>query len=283
MPSAIITSETLLAGVFLAVALFVVLIWLYIREAKAKRAPAAPTLDLTEMTILFQTMRSVIRDQKSLAREFNKSVDRKVALVRKVVRHVVDAHREIADTQRRLMQALKQAQSDVARIQQRLGILEDAAAQAAPPPDPAQAAEQRDTEAELLDIVAQPDDAEAGDDLIDNWVGLDFVGEEPDEDGFEVPETVPESPRDPELARQAFRALLSMDEPEAQPGSSSSPAPLLGRDDGGNGRDRTELVRARVYEYHDAGMSVPQIAQELGIGKGEVRLMISLREKQPGR
>ena len=283
MPSAIITSETLLAGVFLAVALFVVLIWLYIREAKAKRAPAAPTLDLTEMTILFQTMRSVIRDQKSLAREFNKSVDRKVALVRKVVRHVVDAHREIADTQRRLMQALKQAQSDVARIQQRLGILEDAAAQAAPPPDPAQAAEQRDTEAELLDIVAQPDDAEAGDDLIDNWVGLDFVGEEPDEDGFEVPETVPESPRDPELARQAFRALLSMDEPEAQRGSSSAPSPLVGRDDGGNGRDRTELVRARVYEYHDAGMSVPQIAQELGIGKGEVRLMISLREKQPGQ
>jgi len=283
MPSAIITSDTLLAGVFLAVALFVVLIWLYIREAKAKRAKAAPTLDLTEMAILFQTMRSVIRDQKSLAREFNKSVDRKVALVRKVVRHVVDAHREIADTQRRLMQVLKQAQSDVARIQQRLGILEDAAAQAAPPPDAGQAAEQRDTQAELLDVVAQPDDAEAGDDFIDNWVGLDFVGEEPEEDGFEVPEAVPESPRDPELARQAFRALLSMDEPEAQPGSSSSPSPLLARDDGGNGRDRTELVRARVYEYHDAGMSVAQIAQELGIGKGEVRLMISLREKQPGQ
>jgi predicted transcriptional regulator len=34
-----------------------------------------------------------------------------------------------------------------------------------------------------------------------------------------------------------------------------------------------------VYEYHDAGMSVGEIAQELGIGKGEVRLVISLRQK----
>jgi len=282
MPSATITSETLLTGVYLALALFVVLIWLYARKAKAKRTPAAQALDLTEMAILFQTMRSLIRDQKSLARDFNKSVDRKVALIRKVVRHVVDAHTEIADNQRRLMLALKQAQSDTARIQQRLGILEDAAAQPpAPNPEAAQAQQQPESQAELLDIVAQPDEAEAGDDLIDNWVGLDFLGEEPDDNGLEVPEVVPDSPREPELARQAFRALLSMDEPEARPGSSSSP--LLAPDDGGNGRDRTELVRSRVYEYHDAGMSVAQVAQELGIGKGEVRLMISLREKQPGR
>ena len=283
MPSVIIANETLLAGVFVAMALFVVLIWLYIREARAKRASPPPTLDLTGMTILFQTMRSVIRDQKSLAREFNKSVDRKVALIRKVVGHVVDAHREVADAQRRLMEALNQAQSDVIRIQQRLGIVEDAAPQAPPPHAPPQAPSQRDTQAQLLDVVAQPDDAEAVDDLIDNWVGLDFVGEEPDDDSSEVPQTMPESPRDPELARQAFRALLSMDDTKAQPAAAPGPAPLPARDDGGNGRDRTELVRARVYEYHDAGMSVPQIAQELGIGKGEVRLMISLRQKQPGR
>jgi hypothetical protein len=37
-------------------------------------------------------------------------------------------------------------------------------------------------------------------------------------------------------------------------------------------------LQRRVQEYADAGMSVPQISRELGIGKGEVRLILSLRE-----
>jgi len=279
----LITTDVLLAGVFFAIGVFVVLVWLYRREAQAKRPPAGPRLDLTEMAILFQTMRSMIRDQKSLARDFNTSVDRKVALIRKVVKHVIDAHKEIAATQRQLMAGLQQTQGDLAGIQQRLGIVEDEVAKTVPLAEEASAAGPAADEAALLDIVAQPDDSETPEDLIDNWAGLDFVGEDVDEDAFEVPEGVPESPRDPELARQAFRALLSMDGPDGQAKAASGTSPLVDREGGGNGRDRTELLRTRVHEYHDAGMTVPQIAQELGIGKGEVRLMISLREKKPRR
>ena len=41
-------------------------------------------------------------------------------------------------------------------------------------------------------------------------------------------------------------------------------------------------LHARVYDYNDASMSVAQIAQELGIGKGEVRLILSLRKGKGG-
>jgi predicted transcriptional regulator len=35
-----------------------------------------------------------------------------------------------------------------------------------------------------------------------------------------------------------------------------------------------------VYEYNDAGMTVAEIAHEIGIGKGEVRLILSLRKNR---
>ena len=38
------------------------------------------------------------------------------------------------------------------------------------------------------------------------------------------------------------------------------------------------MVQSRVYEYNDAGMSVAQISKAIGIGKGEVRLILSLRK-----
>jgi hypothetical protein len=54
---------------------------------------------------------------------------------------------------------------------------------------------------------------------------------------------------------------------------------LPGRPDPGNGKTHFPPVHARVYDYSDAGMSVAQIASELGMGKGEVRLILSLRKE----
>src|SRR5690606_34052701 len=85
-------------------------------------------------------------------------------------------------------------------------------------------------------------------------------------------------------ARAAFRSLLDMQHeaphavPEApRPGITPAPAPA-GHAGEANGQRKLTPLQRRVHEYADAGMSVPQIARELGIGKGEVRLILSLRE-----
>jgi len=68
--------------------------------------------------------------------------------------------------------------------------------------------------------------------------------------------------------------LLNLSE---EPAQDQSPALAPGKT---NGRSRSGTLRARVLEYSDAGMSVPEIARELGLGKGEVRLILSIGAKE---
>lgn len=94
-----------------------------------------------------------------------------------------------------------------------------------------------------------------------------------------------------EAAREAFRALLNMpmgqDAPLApveMPGQTRAMAAAMR----GNGGAPEEVqfsapLQQRVLEYSEAGMTVAEVSRELGIGKGEVRLMLSLaRQSQPG-
>ncbi len=111
------------------------------------------------------------------------------------------------------------------------------------------------------------------------WAGLDFISPPP---GVYFPQKAPgqkpPEPGDPEAARQAFRALLNLGQERGLEAASRT-----GTLDQPSGEDGAEgPLRSRVYEYSDAGMSIAEIASELGIGKGEVRLILSLRE-QGGR
>lgn len=98
---------------------------------------------------------------------------------------------------------------------------------------------------------------------------------------FELPKAVPDSSDDLAASRNAFRQLLSL-EPAAQPVKADPLDRLGGQSKPGNGRHgNLTPVQRRVYEYSDAGMRVPEIARELGVGKGEVRLILSLRKDKP--
>jgi len=113
--------------------------------------------------------------------------------------------------------------------------------------------------------------------LVDGWVGMDFGGADTVADEFEAaPSIPPETPEDPESAREAFRALLNMEgnRTARPPATRGEPGATVR---GGNGQGRIPPLHARVYEYNDAGMTVAQIARELGVGKGEIRLILSLR------
>jgi hypothetical protein len=82
-----------------------------------------------------------------------------------------------------------------------------------------------------------------------------------------------------ESSREALRSLLGLDRPSLAPvperGAKVEVAAVPPQING-HGKSFSPGVRARVDEYHKAGMSVAEIAHELGLGKGEVRLILSL-------
>lgn len=252
----------LVAGATAVCVTFGLLFWLYGRLKEGPRPPvnANPLNNMAELSILFQTMRGLVREQKMLARDFNRSLDAKVEVVREAVRQVLAGYEQLMQMQKTIKAQLEQANL---------------------PKQDVTLEETMEDDFPALRAIAAPEEA----DLIDNW-----HVELPDaEAAEEVPaEAAPDqAASDPAPSREVRDALLNMGEPlqpfaapaesdlanaQSQWAASAGQAPPVPS----NG---TAALRSRVYKYHDAGMSISAIAQELGLGKGEIRLMLSLREK----
>jgi len=263
-------------------AMLAVLLLLYVASQRGRyRAPLpGPRDDFAKMLILFQTMRDLLEQQKQLARELNEAIDAKVTFVKDRVEaaqidlanmrtdveelsRAIDVHRS-ADTRREFGETPTTPTSKDSVE----SMIPNPSSDAPPPED-------------RLRLLALPDrDAKVADRL-DSWVGLD-LGTHADTVAPEsLPEPDLEKPADPESAREAFKSLLSQE-----------PLPRIGRGEAEadrqdersakpNGEGRiTPAIKGRVFEYSAAGMTISQIAKELGIGKGEVRLILSLRDIQ---
>ena len=281
-------SDGLIAMGFVAVGTVLLLLVLLLarlrRETAGNSADGARSAqdDLSHMRILLQTMRDMLDQQKALAREFNKSLDGKVTIIRKVVRAVADEHTRLNETHQELNRMTADTKADLAWI--RAHVAAAAGPATGPMPDRRTPGEETVPPSEAapappLLAVAAPLESRSEDDLIEDWVGLDFGTDEPDPYAFDVPSAAPEVPEDPEAAREAFRTLLNLADEEpaaASPKKAAAPAAPART----NGRRRSRTLRARVLEYSDAGMSVPEIARELGLGKGEVRLILSIGAKE---
>jgi len=251
----------IVAGSIAVCVTFGLLFWLYGRLKEGPRRPvnANRLENLAELTILFQTMRGLVREQKMLARDFNRSLDAKVEVVREAVRQVLAGYEQLMHMQKALKTRLEQAL----------------------PKQEITAEETGDADLPALRAIAAPEAA----DLIDNWL-VRLTGAEATEDA-PAEAALDRAAPDPAPSRKARNALLNMGEPlepvaapadpeaaDAQSEVSASAEQALA--DRSNG---TAALRSRVYKYHDAGMSVSAIAQELGLGKGEIRLMLNLRNK----
>lgn len=332
---------------------FALLVILYTRqERRQRRARKNTDTDKADLTILFQTMRDVVGQQKELARQFNTDLESKLNAVKQILAQSLEKNKRLYEMQQGLAVELEEAKAHVRAVQQQMTQLRNSTIpphragpgaerpplgpaavsapkppppaqdvfppqsntrEGAPPlgfvvppePAPAQAAprlevrpafptppiprtesaatmrpavpEKRPAPGELRVTVDEP---LAGTGLtkaeFQPWVGaeLGYLPAEPEE---EPP--VPEAPEDPEASRRAFRVLLNM--PPAPSAASAAPptdTPLPAP--GGNGSATLAPMQQRVLEYSNAGMSVVQISRELGIGKGEVRLMLSLARQK---
>jgi hypothetical protein len=300
-----------------------------------------PQDDFTNMLMLFQTMRDILEQQKDLARDLNKSLDRRVAMIREDVTKAQEDMEGMHATVRRLSAMLENTERKVEPEDLRLTTPAPPVASAPPvepvppvppsPPSPnveaaytespilapVQDPESQETEAQAVpspvdehtpretipeghdaaletlrglevgdvtpSVMDRPDAPTPPPDLLDAWVGLD-VGPEVDHE-FDVPEELPVAPDDGDSARQAFRTLLNLEQPPlstAPEPMNAEPAPDSAQSEAGtngsNGSGTLTPLQRRVYEYKDAGMAIQDIARELGVGKGEIRLILSLRK-----
>lgn len=261
-----------------ALAALALLVALYWRNERREHARHRQTrADITDMTILFQTMRDIIGQQKAMARGFNEDMEKKMAMVRQVLAQGMERNEKLYERQKQLEALIDESQARLDSLQRQLrhaaDLAQRGAREAAPPMPPA-------PNPPMADIAPVPPPAPAAGAAglrMDPWEPSDFEILPP------VPAPVAEeayhpapvaSPAEASAAREAFRALLDLDpvtglEDDRAP-AQDAPPPKDGAD-----RD-TAVLRRRVAEYHQAGMGVGDIARELGIGKGEVRLLLSL-------
>ncbi len=284
----------------------VFLLWFYRRNEIRERDRMRQTkADIADMTILFQTMRDIIKQQKELARDFNTKLDAKMSLVKQIMTQGIERNKELYERQQTLVLQIEEAEQQLQSLQRQLTILRDAAENQAPmmrlhavlpsqaPPHaavpvPAQEASPLglrpgSPRAEELPPAASPHPQMPV--AFADWADFE-TGTGEGSPAVEEEEEVhaPGGPEDPLAARNAFRALLNMDpQPIFRP---AAPIPPLGPGspsdapgDNGGVPKITPLQR-RVLEYRNAGMDIAQIAKELGIGKGEVQLMLSLLKQK---
>lgn len=273
----------------------------FMRELRLRSmSPMHTQTDLTNMMILFQTMRDILSQQKDLAREFNISIDKKVNEVRKLIESSSNVRADLEQAKREISMLSAQTRKELASLERRLmqvdgkvvsdteEVLEEgddaaveqvdvepveADAPAKVEEDAAEAPVATQEDAKTLDVFPKESPPEE-DDFLSKWTGEDFEAEDEFED--EEPESDPmEDAEDAAHTRDALRDLLDLHtEYRTNRGGPSSSEVL---NSGGNGGRYLTPIQKRVYEYSDAGMRVPEIARELGVGKGEIRLILSLR------
>lgn len=275
------------AVVTIMIFLFGIVIYVAASEFRASGARSGQSSnDVTNMMILFQTMRDILTQQKDLAREFNISIDKKVNEVRKLVHSNGDVRAELERTKRELAALAARTRNELSALERRLGqvgtevdIAEEEAAQPEPDSEPEAADEDEYTEedhAPPVEILPH-DESEDPVDLIDRWTRGAELEPELVEEELENGASFEEEEAESEETRAAYRDLLNL-QPAGRTSLASAAEELDADDRETNGAHYLTPIQQRVYEYSDAGMRVPDIARELGVGKGEVRLILSLRQ-----
>ncbi len=236
--------------------------------------------DIGDITIIFQTMRDIVDQQKTLAREFNEGLDKKMAVVKQVLGQSLSRNEELYERQRALAEEIEHVEARLESAQRQLAGLDvDRKSAAASGPADSRALGDRFGHTSANARNSRPSDGQAEEDEQEAPLLFGVKGAlELDDDLTEAPD----EPADPDRARQAFRALLDMDAAPRTPDDafarsarqSAPSAPVADKKE--NSDDMTPLQK-RVEEYSASGMTVSEIARELGIGKGEVRLMLSLK------
>lgn len=261
-------------------------LWYWQRERRERTRIRQTKADIADIMLLFQTMRDVVMQQKQLANDFNEELERKVGGVKQILSSSLEKNERLYERQREIERELEETKAELHSLQRQLSYMplpsESRPGRPAPARPDADSVLRDDAppfvalpgeDPPLPSPEVKPESPAAGEAGISAeamlWEQVDLAALSDNTvlggDGDEEEDLLP-APADGEAAREAFRALLDLSTaaPPQEPGATKPAAP------GG------VALQQRILQYAEAGMSVGDIARELGIGKGEVRLMLSL-------
>ena len=72
-------------------------------EARTEQRLKQARADITDMTILFQTMRDIIGQQKALAKDFNEELEHKMGQVKHILNLSMEKNKQLYEKQQRIV------------------------------------------------------------------------------------------------------------------------------------------------------------------------------------
>lgn len=220
-------------------------------------------VEISELAMVFQTLRDVVSEQKILAKEFNEQVENKLSLVRGMVNEVQNKMKQIQHEIYEQSQKLKELQEEIDRIVCQKNVLLDNSTGDIKP-------------TATISIIEAESVCEEMNEKIEVCKNKahEISSEEIQEiDEKEDDKTLTNLSEEQEDIRNAYHSLVGL--PGKQSQIEEEKKHISVRDNVDRKEELTPIQKM-VLEYHNAGMTTGEIAKELGKTKGEIRLILSL-------
>lgn len=249
---------------WLGVFIIVLCLFYYVWDDRNKRKlHEHRRVEISELAMVFQTLRDVVSEQKILAKEFNEQVEEKLSLVRGIVNEAQNKMKQIQQEIYEQSQKLKELQEQMDGIVCQKNVLTDTSTS------------NIKSIGTISIIEAETVSEEINEQIEDNKnklqeipsEGIKEISKEKDD------ETLKNLEEEQKNIRNVYRSLVGLSDKESQ---IDEEKPHISIRDNIDRKDELTPIQKMVLEYHNAGMTTGEIAKELGITKGEVRLILSL-------
>lgn len=269
-----------------------VLLGIWWNDHRQRQLREHKKVEISELAMIFQTLRDVVAEQKLMAKEFNEYVEKKIAEIRAVAS---DAHSQLQSVRVSISELSKKInliQEEIDRLGLQANLLkrqggEENVLDLQPSLREAELLSEtlrshvqpmeestlsRVTESLTLDEgrVRESGGETHGESVVED--GEDHGNEESEVESEVSRRSVQE---EFEQVRNAYLTLIRGEDAGATPKAGGSEAVSLEPTRPESSSTLTP-VQKLVLEYHEAGLTLNEIAKELGMGKGEVRLILSL-------
>ncbi len=255
-------------------------------------------VEISELAMIFQTLRDVVSEQKILAKEFNEQVEEKISLIREVVNEAQNRMQRIQQDIYEQSQKLKELQDQIDGVFRQENVLKNVLDKNAQSSGTISIIEAESVYEELIEKVeGERKGREYSDNMkdrkkereytsVEEGDGLclkeksensqsDSLGEEYNKNVERINEKLCEDiAEEEENIRDAYKSLLIGSVENG--GETEIEKSKISTKKSDSRKEELTPVQKMVMEYHQAGMTTAEIAKELGIPKGEVRLILSL-------
>lgn len=270
---------------FLGLAIFLIALWWF--DRRERRLREHRKVEISELAMIFQTLRDVVSEQKILAKEFNENVEEKIGVVKKIVNEAKNKLVEIEEAITKCNRRVQEIEEEIELILSRMGKLKELLSER----ESGIYKTINETESVLVEIKERlkSDVEERKVEKSNTNVKSEFFemgsnsgSVKPEYEGSsvcepkneeEVVEKKGEISEEIKSLKSAYNSILGVDEERID--TEAKGEELVCKDDSERKVDLTPVQKI-VLEYHKSGMTTSEIAKELGITKGEVRLILSL-------